>query len=162
MHTTEIYFKHWTKMPWTARQGQCNCGQCTITWCQHDMETLLTLYERNPTVVCDSPLRWRHNARNSVSNHQPHDCLLNRIFRRRSKKISKLRVTGLCAGSPVNSPHKWPLTRKMFPFDDVIMHNKESINRNFDISLFPLLRAWTTCWINSRVTGDLKHLNDYV
>ena len=23
---------------------------------------------------------------------------------------------------PVNSPHKWPVTRKMFPFDDVIMH----------------------------------------
>ena len=22
---------------------------------------------------------------------------------------------------PVNSPHKWPITRKMFPFDDVIM-----------------------------------------
>ena len=34
-------------------------------------------------------------------------CLLNRLFRRRSKKTSKLRVTGLCAGnSPglVNSP----------------------------------------------------------
>ena len=36
-----------------------------------------------------------------VSNHQPHDCLLSRLFRRRSKKISKLRVTGLCEG---NSP----------------------------------------------------------
>ena len=24
---------------------------------------------------------------------------------------------------PVNSPHKWPVTRKMFPFDDVIMHS---------------------------------------
>ena len=23
---------------------------------------------------------------------------------------------------PVNSPHKWPVTRKMFPFDDAIMH----------------------------------------
>ena len=23
---------------------------------------------------------------------------------------------------PVNSPHKWPVTRKMFPFDDVIMN----------------------------------------
>ena len=46
-------------------------------------------------------LRWRHNERDSVSNHQPHDCLLNRLFRRRSKKTSKLRVTGLCAG---NSP----------------------------------------------------------
>ena len=46
-------------------------------------------------------LRWRHNGQDSVSNHQTHDCLLNRLFRRRSKKTSKLRVTGLCAG---NSP----------------------------------------------------------
>ena len=46
-------------------------------------------------------LQWRHNGRDSVSNHQPHDCLLNRLFRRRSTKISKLRVTGLCVG---NSP----------------------------------------------------------
>ena len=46
-------------------------------------------------------LHWRHNGHDSVSNHQPHDCLLNRLFRRRSKKISTLRVTGLCAG---NSP----------------------------------------------------------
>ena len=41
-------------------------------------------------------LRWRQNGRDSISNHQPHDCLLNRLFRRRSKKTSKLRVTGLC------------------------------------------------------------------
>ena len=44
-------------------------------------------------------LQWRHNEHESVSNHQPHDCLLNRLFRRRSKKTSKLRVTGLCAGN---------------------------------------------------------------
>ena len=25
---------------------------------------------------------------------------------------------------PVNSPHKWPVTRKMFPFDDVIMYHR--------------------------------------
>ena len=46
-------------------------------------------------------LQWRHNRRDGVSNHQPHDCLLNRLFRRRSKKTSQHRVTGLCAG---NSP----------------------------------------------------------
>ena len=46
-------------------------------------------------------LQWRHNEQDSVSNHQPHDCFLDRLFRRRSKKTSKLRVTGLCAG---NSP----------------------------------------------------------
>ena len=27
--------------------------------------------------------------------------------------------------SPVNSPHKWPVTRKMFPFDDVICTLKQ-------------------------------------
>ena len=47
-------------------------------------------------------LQWRHNGRDGVSNHQSHHCLLNRLFRRRSKKTSKLRVTGLCAkNSPV-------------------------------------------------------------
>ena len=47
-------------------------------------------------------LQWRHNERDGVSNHTPHDCSLNRLFRRRSKKASKLRVTGLCAdNSPV-------------------------------------------------------------
>ena len=44
-------------------------------------------------------LRWRHNGRDSVSNHQPHDCLLSRLFRRRSQKTSNLRVTGLCVGN---------------------------------------------------------------
>ena len=52
-------------------------------------------------VDTDRSLHWRHNERDGVSNHQPNDCLLNCLFRRRSKKTSKLRVTGLCAG---NSP----------------------------------------------------------
>ena len=54
-------------------------------------------------------LHWRHNGRDSVSNYQPHYCLLNRLFRRRSKKT--------------NSPHKWSVTRNMFPFDDVIINS---------------------------------------
>ena len=70
------------------------------------------------------------DGRDSVSNHQPHDCLLDLSFRRRSKKTSMLRFTGLCVGnSPgtVNFPHEWPVTRKMFPFDDVIMIHFRSI-----------------------------------
>ena len=46
-------------------------------------------------------LQWRHNELTGVSNHQPQDCLLSRLFGRRLKKSSKLRVTGLCKG---NSP----------------------------------------------------------
>ena len=41
----------------------------------------------------------RHNKRDGVSNHQPHDCLLNPLFRRRFKKTSKLRISGLCQGN---------------------------------------------------------------
>ena len=44
------------------------------------------------------PWRKRHNDHDGVSNHQAHGCLLNRLFRRRSKKTSKLQVTGFCAG----------------------------------------------------------------
>ena len=59
-------------------------------------------------VVLATSLRWRHNEHDGVSNHQPHHCLLNRLFRRRSKKTPKLSVTGLCAGkSPV--PGEFPV-----------------------------------------------------
>ena len=64
-------------------------------------------------------LQWHHNERDSVSNHRRLDGLLNRLFRRRLKETSKLRVSGLCEGN--YSPHKWPVTRRLFPFDDVII-----------------------------------------
>ena len=58
------------------------------------------LYERVCSLELDTNLlQWHHNGRDSVSNHQPHDCLFNRLFRRRSKTTPKLRVTGLCAGN---------------------------------------------------------------
>ena len=62
------------------------------------------------------------------------------------RKHQKLRVTGLCAGiywCPVNSPHKWPVTRKMFPLDDVIMCYK----------------IHTTAWLNIKLyTSQLPKL----
>ena len=44
----------------------------------------------------NTALHWRHNGRDSVSNHQPHGCLVTRLFRRRSKKNIK-------------APRHWPL-----------------------------------------------------
>ena len=44
-------------------------------------------------------LLWRHNEHDSVANHQPRGCIRDRLFSRRSKKTSKLRVTGLCVGN---------------------------------------------------------------
>ena len=63
------------------------------------------------------PLQRRHNERNRVSNHQRFDCLVNCLFRRRSKKTSKLHVTCLCEGnSPVTGefPTQRASNRKCF------------------------------------------------
>ena len=64
----------------------------------------MTLNDLLLTLICityhiTSTLLWRHNGRDGVPNHQLHDCLLNRSFRPRSKKTSKLHVTALCAGN---------------------------------------------------------------
>ena len=45
-------------------------------------------------------------------------------------------VRGIHRG-PVNSPHKWPVTWKMFPFDDVIMDMQRACS---------LRGNWTSCW----------------
>ena len=55
-------------------------------------------------------LQWSHNGRDSVSNHHSHDCLLNHLFRRRPKIMSKLRVTGHSEG---NSPVTGELPAQM-------------------------------------------------
>ena len=66
----------------------------------HLQSAILFPYTVDSLYNTTTSLEWRHNGPDSVSNHQPHGCLL----RRRSRKISKLRVTGLCAGnSPVTS-----------------------------------------------------------
>ena len=73
-------------------------------------------------------LRWRHNERDCVSNHQPHDCLLNCLFRCRSMKTSaSLAFVRRIHRWPVNSPCKGLIKRKMFPFDDVIMVSYRNI-----------------------------------
>ena len=69
-------------------------------------------------------LQWRHNERDGVSNHQPHDCLLNCLFRRRSKRTSKLRVTGLCVeNSPVTGefPAQMASNAENTSFDNIII-----------------------------------------
>ena len=72
-------------------------------WRHCNMKNIETLSASlDPWVtITKGPLHWRHHGHDRVSNHRPRDCLLNRVFRRRPKKISKLSVTGLCAG---NSP----------------------------------------------------------
>ena len=64
----------------------------------------------------------------------------------------------------VNSPHKWPATQKMFPFDDVIMKNKVCVWESLCIepgSLLPLIvkkisKFCNTCVCESPVYSSFK------
>ena len=98
-------------------------------------------------------LQWRHNGRDGVSNHQPRQCLLNCLLRRRSKKTPKLRVTGLCAwNSPVTGE---------FPIQ--MASNAE------DVSIWWLhhdwLRKWPVAWPPQAITWtkvDLSSVRSHV
>ena len=74
------------------------------------------------------PLRWRHNGPDGVSNHQPHDVysvVYTGTDQRKHQISASLAFVRGIHRRPVNSPHKWPVTRKRFPFDDVIMYRKK-------------------------------------
>ena len=58
-------------------------------------------------IKVESTLQWRHIECHGVWNQRRLDCLLNRLFRRRSKKTSKLRVTWSLAF--VREIHQWPI-----------------------------------------------------
>ena len=102
----------------------------------------------------DFSLRWRHNERDGVSNHQPHDCLLNR------QSSASLAFVRRIHRGPVNSPHKWPVTRKMSPFDDVmyiLILTQSSIDSTFRIIIacYQTPHNYQTHFID----GILMHLN---
>ena len=89
----------------------------------------------------DVLLQWRHNEPDSVSNHRR---LYNSIVcsgadQRKHQSSAPLALVRGIHLSPVNSPHKGPVTRKMFPFDDVIM--KCTQHENINIIAHPCLRC---------------------
>ena len=96
-----------------------------LYWCHMSVMVYQTNCSRTRRILTRfAPLQWRHYGRDSVSNHLPHDCLLNVYSdadqRKHQSSASLAFVRGIHRG-PVNSQRKWPVTRKMLPFDDVII-----------------------------------------
>ena len=99
-------------------------------------------------------LLWCHNGHDGFSNHQPYHCLLNCLFSRRSKKTQISASLAFVWGiqrRPVNSPHKWPVTRKMFPFDDVIMIT-ENVSYVITSNMIPIVVEGEVGLLNICVT----------
>ena len=97
--------------PWTKMIGWIQCAaRYTSLWGYHKAK--------------HNTLQWCYDDCYGLSDNRHFDCLINCLFRRISKKIPKLRVSGFCDGNLTVTdgfPHKEPVTRKIFPFDDVII-----------------------------------------
>ena len=128
----------------------------TVYWCvalnlQHSYNAYMT--QRNLRLYVTAydyrTLQWRHNECAGVSNHQTHGCLLNRLFRHRSKNISKLRVIGLCEGNSLMTG-KFP-AQKASNAENVSIwwHHHESKNESSPYAwIMRMYQSWSSrTWI---------------
>ena len=96
-------------------------------------------------------LQWRHNGHDGVSIHQPHDCLLNHAEQRKQQSSASPAFMRGIHRWTVKSLHKGPVTRKMFPFDDVIIWMAKllvMLAGNTGSASDDFLRCRRTCMLN--------------
>ena len=124
-------------------------GTLSLRW-RWQFNLIFFRFTKLTYIQIKSTLQWRYNRRDCISDHQPNDCLINRLFRRRSKEAPKLRVTGLCKGnSPVTG--ELPATRASDAENVSIWWcHKEKVPRYKDALLFPA---------SSMIYNTRSHLN---
>ena len=103
-----------------------------------------------------SPLKWHHNEHDGVSNHRRLDCLLSRLLggdqRKHQGSASLAFKFGGIHRWPVDSLHKRPVTRKVFPFDDVIMRVGHAIP-----IMVSVIESWTDIWVTLSVYPSMTN-----
>ena len=90
--------------------------QSSCLWCSCD---ITLMYSNN-----DCTLQWRHNGPDGDPNHWRLGCLpsvCSGADQREHQSSASLACVWKIHRWPVSSPHKGPVTRKMVPFDDVII-----------------------------------------
>ena len=89
---------NWLQIRWSACMGELPVEFAKA--CYHrPVESITTIFY--------STLQWRHNGRDCIPNHQPNDYLLNRLFRRRSKKHQSSASLAFVWGI-----HRWPMNSR--------------------------------------------------
>ena len=89
-------------------------------------------------------IQWCYDEHDGFSNHRCLDCVLIRLFRCRSTKTSKLRITGLCEG---NSP-------VAFGF----LSQRASNVENVSIRLRHVNRCYFSKWLIGSIHGTTWYL----
>ena len=97
---------------------------CSDTDQRKHQSSVSLAFVRGIHKMADISLQRRHDECHGISNNQPLNCLLNCFSgadqRKHQISASLAFVRGIHQWL-VNSPHKRPVTRKMFPFDDIMM-----------------------------------------
>ena len=107
--------------------------------------------------IIDLSLQWRQSERHSVPNLWRLVCLLNRVFQALIKENTSLAFVRAIYRWLVDSPHKGPVIRKMFPFCYIIMPEISGISRTMPL-LVVSCRARTQDICNPGVdyTGKMR------
>ena len=112
-----------------ANQGQTGCvmtTQYTITIMVIGYHIRLWIFYQVPQVRAEVILHYGDVIMGAIASQITsltivYSTVYSDADQRKHQSTASLAfVRGIHRG-PVNSPHKWPVTRKMFPFDDVIM-----------------------------------------
>ena len=133
----------WCRAWCNQRQILINNKHTSYVSCVHHQSQLFV-------IPLPRTLQWHCNERDGVSNHQPHDCLPNRLLGANQRKHQSSASLAFVRGIhrwPVNSPHKGPVMRKRFPFHDIIM--------TYDLSKQPHGTVWPSVFdLKSNLPGN--------
>ena len=111
---------------------------CVILWRQgiKTLYILLALCERIPLVLVASyhkgPVHYSDVIMGAIASQITsltivYSTIYSGADQRKHQSSASLAFVRGIHRWPVNSPHKWPVTRKMFPFDDVILHASDPV-----------------------------------
>ena len=113
---TDAYMRHSASMSWLLPM-KWTCNVCACSWF-----SFLVFSDINNNSHPAVTLQWRHNGA-MVSQITSLTIVYSTVYsgadQRKHQSSASLAFVWVIHRSPVNSPHKWPVTRKMFPFDDV-------------------------------------------
>ena len=145
-----------------------HCGDKTIWWTSH-LHSGISYTVKMTSLYWDGALAsvaWKSNHISTVSHYNDimgaiasqitsltivYSTVYSDTDQRKHQSSESLAfVRGIHRG-PVNSPHKWPVTRKMFPFDDVIMLWDVIIIHPLDIPFWLQSTQIWYPWLNARL-----------
>ena len=93
----------------------CKDYSCTGLWPYREIDILLLLYVINYNDVIMGTMASQITSPTII-----YSAVYSGADQRKHQSSASLAFVRGIHRWPVNSPHKWPVTRKMFPFDDVI------------------------------------------